>query len=396
MGLRHWLGFLAVLALSACAAGQEAPTPPEEPPAYDLLPADDVKADGNVFDSSLLMSDALFVDWGYLSAEEIQAFLEDTPYGKRSFLADHWDEGVSVAEYIAAVAKTYQINPMVLLVKLQVETSLIFKTTRPNAHTLDRAMGCGCPDDRFGCYSTDAGLYPQIECAGRLFRSYLDQIEATGKTLTGWGVNKTKVTSDGLSITPRSAATAALYTYTPWVLEGRGGNWLLWNVHRKYGIKVQRSRPNHRWVGGPCEQVEDCGYADAVCLTGTRGALGTCSLPCERVCPDSGALFTSTTFCVAGEDFRRAAHDALCMAQCDLALFPENDGCRPDHACKRLARFGESETTRTVCVPADHDGESLDMSIPPTDDASSDNGGDETDADAEDEDAEHPGNPHGH
>ena len=31
-----------------------------------------------------------------------------------------------------------------------------------------------------------------------------------------------------------TSATAALYAYTPWVLVGRGGTWLVWNVTKKY------------------------------------------------------------------------------------------------------------------------------------------------------------------
>ena len=373
------------LTIGGCAAGEQAESVQNEPPLYDLAPADEVKADGHIFDSSLLISDDVFVDWGYLSEDEIQAFLEDTPYGTRSFLADYREGYITVARQIAQVAKTYRINPMILLVKLQVETSMIFKTQTPTRHTLDRAMGCGCPDGQLGCHASDAGLYRQLECGGRLLRSYLQEIDAIGTTVTGWGPNKTKVTSDGLSITPRSAATAALYTYTPWVLQGRGGNWLLWNVHRKYSIKVQRDRPNYRWIGGPCAQDTDCGFADAVCLAGDRGALGVCTVPCERVCPDSGALFTSTTFCIGADGLRRAQADALCVAQCNESLFPHNAGCRDDHVCQRIARYGEAETIRAVCVPSDHDFPRLENETEADADSS---GSDEGETDSEDEDAD--------
>ncbi len=359
MGLRALIGLLTALLIGGCATGQSPPESPPDPPAYDLAPPDEGKADGYVFDSGLLISDALFLDWGFMDADEIQAFLEDTPYGSRSFLADYRHGTTTVAQHIAKVAKVYEINPMILLVKLQVETSMIFKTAPPSAHTLDRATGCGCPDDHLGCFSSDAGLLPQIECTGRLLYAYLEQIETRGTTVSGWGPNKTKITSDGLSITPRSAATAALYTYTPWVLQGRGGNWLLWNVYRKYSMKVQRKRPNHRWIGGPCEGPSDCGFDDAVCLPGYRGGLGTCTLACDRVCPDNGGLFTATTFCIDSDGLRRATSDGVCMAQCDPSLFPDGDGCREDHECKRLARYGDTDVSRTVCVPGHHDGVSL-------------------------------------
>ena len=41
-------------------------------------------------------------------------------------------------------------------------------------------------------------------------------------------------TLDPKTVTPVTSATAALYAYTPWVLVGRGGTWLVWNVTKKY------------------------------------------------------------------------------------------------------------------------------------------------------------------
>jgi hypothetical protein len=42
-------------------------------------------------------------------------------------------------------------------------------------------------------------------------------------TVSGWARNRTKTTQDDISVTPKNAATAALYTYTPWVGEAGGG-----------------------------------------------------------------------------------------------------------------------------------------------------------------------------
>ena len=141
MGLRALFGLAAALLVGGCATGESVPELSAEPPLYDLSPPDEGKADGYIFDSSLLITDALFADWGYMDAQEIQAFLEETPYGSRSFLADYRNGATTVAEHIAKVAKVYEINPMILLVKLQVETSMIFKTVQPTGHTLDRATG---------------------------------------------------------------------------------------------------------------------------------------------------------------------------------------------------------------------------------------------------------------
>ena len=40
--------------------------------------------------------------------------------------------------------------------------------------------------------------------------------------------------STSRTVTPANHATASLYAYTPWVLVGRGGNWLVWNISKKY------------------------------------------------------------------------------------------------------------------------------------------------------------------
>ena len=350
MDLRTFIAVALAFVTAGCAAGETTTESSAGVPAYDLAGADEGKADGHAFDANDLISDHLFTDWAFMDEDTVQSFLEKTPYGTRSFLADYEDGGERVASRIVASAKRNQINPLVLIVKLQVETSLIFKTSVPSRYTLDRATGCGCPDNLVGCYQADAGLMPQIDCAARLLRTYLRQIEADGMTLTGWGVGKSMATADEIEVIPQTAGTAALYTYTPWVLRGRGGNWLFWNVYRKYARVMQRDRPNHRWIGGPCYGPSDCGYADAVCIPShARRGVGTCSLPCERVCPDSRTPFTATTFCVAPTASEGDA--GLCISQCDEGLFPGNDGCRTDQACVRVARAEDIETTRFVCAP---------------------------------------------
>jgi MYXO-CTERM domain-containing protein len=53
-------------------------------------------------------------------------------------------------------------------------------------------------------------------------RRSMDKALTTG-TVSGWSRGKTKDTEDGMTILPKNAATAALYTYTPWVGEAGGG-----------------------------------------------------------------------------------------------------------------------------------------------------------------------------
>jgi hypothetical protein len=46
---------------------------------------------------------------------------------------------------------------------------------------------------------------------------YYEELETDGQTRAGWAVGKAKRTLDPCSVTPKNKATAALYTYTPWV-----------------------------------------------------------------------------------------------------------------------------------------------------------------------------------
>ena len=236
-----------------------------DPTEADLQPFTDGKSDQFGFNPDYLVADDLFVDARYLTVEQLQDFLEDTPYGRRSFLADYSEAGVSTSEHLVKAAETYRINPLVLLVKLQVEASLVYAESPPSRFHMDHAMGCGCPDGDPTCRYAPKGLFLQIDCAARLFREYMDQLDADGHTLTGWGPGIEKLTSERQAITPRTKATAALYTYTPWVLRGQGGNWLYWNVSRRFSSLLTRELKNHRWIGGPCTNSGDCPFEGGFC-----------------------------------------------------------------------------------------------------------------------------------
>ena len=198
--------------------------PAEHPVAADLVPTEEGKSDGygRAFDPNRLMDDDVFEDADYLSVDDIQAFLEETPYGTRSFLAEYVAQGESVSEMLHSAATEYGINPLVLITKLQVETSLVFQTVSPGTFTLDRAMGCGCPDGDPACSRAPKGLGRQIRCGARLFRGYLDELDARNRTISGWGKGIPKKSLEGTTVIPSNLSTAALYTYTPWVLIGQG------------------------------------------------------------------------------------------------------------------------------------------------------------------------------
>ncbi|MEE2789162.1 MAG: hypothetical protein VX589_17635 [Myxococcota bacterium] len=328
----------------------------EAPTAADLIPTEDGKSDlyGRAFDPNNLMDDDVFEDAYYMTEAELDAFLAKTPYRTRSFLADYVVGGRSAANLIIDAATTYRINPLVLLTKLQVETSLIFKTNTPSDHTINRAMGCGCPDNDPACTNAPRGLHGQVKCAARLFRQYLVELKSRNQTVSGWGVGRGKESVEETIVTPANKATAALYTYTPWVLPGQGGNWLFWNVLRKFSRFFLMTHRNHRWIGAPCTDSIECGFEDARCAadeSATDESVGVCTLDCETTCPDTAQPFSANTVCMARETTNFPTElTGSCGARCDTRLFGDGDGCPPSFECIRSHRPGQTQVLE-VCVP---------------------------------------------
>lgn len=229
------LPLFAALALAACAAPDDSAFPDhDEPSDFDEVPpAEGGKADvagiPATFDRHLVMTDALFTATTAVDVEGLQAFFEVTPYG-RSWLADERIDGRLASEVIVEVAIAHELNPVMLVARMQVEKSLVSKTVRPAQSKIDYAFGCGCPDNR-ACNPAYRGLDKQLDCAATTLRKWYDGSVA-GDGL--WVVGTSKRTLDPLSVNPRSHATASLYAYTPWVQQGYGGNWLVWNVTRRF------------------------------------------------------------------------------------------------------------------------------------------------------------------
>jgi hypothetical protein len=125
-----------------------------------------------------------------------------------------------------------------LLARIQTESGLVRQSSLDN---LRSATGCGCPDNE-RCNPAFANFGPQVRCASNLVRSYFDDLDAKGQTVSGWAVGVTKQTSDGCAVAPANRATAALYTYTPWVgayagdcgSQDVGGASLVGVIYRQY------------------------------------------------------------------------------------------------------------------------------------------------------------------
>lgn len=331
---------------SACTvSGGDDGSVEHDPLDYEELGTDG-KADGvlSVFYPNRLVSDDAFFDTDAMTANEVQRFFESTPYGRPSFLA-----GVRVASgelLSAALVRTaaeHGINPIVLLVTLQKERGLISRTTAPGQRSLDYAFGCGCPDGG-SCAIAYKGIDKQLACAAGAFRSYADDLEAGDATIGGFRPGVASRVLDGVLVTPANRATAMLYTYTPWIQERVGGNWLFWNIWRRYSVGVGYRRGlsapfNEGFIGGACAADDECFYPGGLCRD------GVCSLPCTSLCPDRTGGF-ATSFCVTGDD------DGLgwCVAQCDLRLTAS--GCDADQVCESRTRSSDASVARDVCLPA--------------------------------------------
>lgn len=338
----------------------------------------DGKTDGvsEVFNANLVVDDSFFTASNALTPAQIQAFLEHTPYNNRSFLADEKVGGKPFSQVLVEVAQSRQINPIMLLSRMQVEKSLVGKATRPSGNAVDFAFGCGCPDNQ-PCNEAYRGIDKQVDCAAKTLKTHYDgSISGTSQ----WRKGKTKNTLDPQSVTPQSHATASLYSYTPWVLTGSGGNWLVWNIIKKYSKAlaiVVPSGPQPGFVGSPCTEEtvpEEQAASFATCEFSASGEtgfcypfttpagedLGVCSLMCAGYCPDQG---TATTFCTeleTGAGF------------CVLKAATANHDCAdiPGTVARTVDRFIGTSTasaaTARVCMPDKKVSEEPPMEEPPT------------------------------
>lgn len=369
--------FRSLLAASFCVAfAVGCAEMAEEPFEGHDTPEDFEVVEKTAFDRERVMEDALLVASDAVTASDVQRFLERTPYGTTSFLARERVGSRSAAEAIVAGARAEGINPIVMLARMQVERSLIAKTSRPSAKSVDYAFGCGCPDGR-ACNAAYRGLDKQIACAARTLRNHYDgSIDGSSP----WAKGRAKRTLDGYTVTPRTHATASLYSYTPWVLPGRGGNWLAWNVTRKFvnhfeaqGIDADGARdvadpapgvddpapdievpaPRDPWIGDACRDDADCVFGGGLAGACQRfGDHGMCTASCEGFCPDKEGR--GVTFCISAEWFGEA-DGGLCTRK----AASENRFCAGMPGTVRVAadRHRGGSTARAaeaeVCVPAE-------------------------------------------
>lgn len=327
---------LALALLAACSK------PPGE---SSVLQASDLQGNGASFDANEIVDSASFQDEGALDEATALAFLQKTPYGSASFLATYASHGIGASEAIAVASQRYVLNPLVFLVRAQMDDGLVGSTTYPSSSMrVEYAFGCGCiaPGQ---CDAAYAGFDVQVDCLGAALRESLDAVAATGRTDGGWGPGHTGTTLDGVAVTPKDDSTAALYQYTPVVAQGQaGGNWLFWNLWRKYAAFVRyggaKGAPQAAWIGDPCAASSACVYGGTAGTCATQFLGGLCTLACTGSCPT--AMGQAQTFCA---DF--GMQGGFCLAVCN----PADPQCRSGYGCKSVAQAGTGGASAYVCFP---------------------------------------------
>lgn len=225
------VGCFASFLLSACGPAELGET------EIDPFTGEELDAAAASLDIHNLMADSDMTGGTWVTEVKVQAFLNkkggliknyrDPAYGNRT-----------AADLIVANARSQGISPIYILARIQTESSLVSSGSATN---IPKATGCGCPDGS-GCSAMYRGFGKQVECGAKLVRNYLNDLSTKGTTVSGWKVGVAKNTSDPCSVKPANKATAALYTYTPWVgAYGRqcgrkdvGGSTLLGSIFQTY------------------------------------------------------------------------------------------------------------------------------------------------------------------
>lgn len=280
MNLRCTLLLLPVLYLVGCG-------PSENEVVVDELTGQVLDPVTTEYDMHRLLEDSDITGGQWITTAQVQAFLQQ----KGSYLATYKDPAWSnktAAALIVERSKAYTISPLYMLARIQTESSLITSGTSTN---LAKATGCGCPDSG-GCTISYAGFGNQIECSAKKLRGYLTDLDAGRATISGWKPGVTKSTSDPCSVKPANKATAALYTYTPWVGAyaiqcGRsdiGGSSLV-------AVKYNLFKSEYAWGSGTTtcySGTVDANVAVGVCVQSSSDAIW-------RQCQSDGTFTAGTT-----------------------------------------------------------------------------------------------------
>lgn len=190
------------------------------------------------FDPSNLVADADFVRSDTMDEASIQNTLMAMGSGLATISPDRLGSSDRAAKIIYDAARAADINPIVLLVTLQKEQSLL-TTGNPSQYALDRAVGYNVPDGlgTQDLYSFEAQLKGKNGYMGaaRWYRDKFDRKIGPGSYSCCGGSfsvqEKSWVSGVNVDISPKSVATALLYRYTPYVYNGNYNFWNLWQIY---------------------------------------------------------------------------------------------------------------------------------------------------------------------
>jgi len=342
----------------------------------------DAALNGDMFDAGLIISDSVFYDFGTMTVDDIQRFLDSKVpvckaktngptclrYYKMDTMAKPGEDGrctalpaatnQSAAQIIFAVANACHINPRVLIVILQKEQGLI-QAQSPTDYMYRAALGYGCPDSNPGICgkgSAVTGLFNQLYRAAGQLQWYGDPRGSFTFLKVGTNVS-IKYQADSCAARNasgscthwvdkcgsktfqlKSQATAALYYYTPYTpnaaalanLYGNGdscsayGNRNFWRFYSDWfgspigGGFLLKSETSPTYL-----IVDDTKYeiADSALTTSLSplGPLGTVSQAYLDYFKDGGVI-TPLVRNAAKQLFLVAGGFKYSVASCDVAL----------------------------------------------------------------------------
>jgi hypothetical protein len=263
------------------------------------IPDQDIKAVAAIDQHRLLEDDQLEGDQ-LVTSGQVQALLE----AEGSALASFVEGGRSAAQWIVQESRAQHISPVYMIARIETESGLIRSGT---LHNLLSATGCACPDGE-ACDPSVAEFGLQVRCAAELARSYLSDLDATNTTISGWGVGRAMWTLDSCRVVPQNRATAALYTYTPWVgayaeacgTSQWGGSSLVALLVRELGAALPAATDD--------EEPQVCPYGDGL-YCGGNGIDGDPQVLYRC----AGGVLEMHESCAAGCDARPPGFDDACL-----------------------------------------------------------------------------------
>lgn len=203
----------------------------------------------NDFEPGNIMDDVVATNYGSMSADQIQSFLNSkvpqcdtngtkpaSEFGRPDITRAQYaaskgwhsppytclrdyktKDGRSAAQLIFDISQKYHVNPQLLIVLLQKEQALVTDTW-PTHGQFKSATGYGCPDTA-ECDSKYFGLENQLEWAAKHFHYIITRNPnwfspyTTGVNFVQWSPN---AACGGSNVNIQNWTTAALYSYTPY------------------------------------------------------------------------------------------------------------------------------------------------------------------------------------